>query len=201
MEAILDGAAQVFARRGYAGATTNHIAARAGLAVGSLYQYFPSKDAILVALVRRHMREGTELLGSLLGEAPAEPPGGALHPLLRRFVDAMVALHAHDPVLHRVLFEEAPHPREVLDELRRIEDAAAAAVELLLRGHPEVRVPDPSAAAWMVVQIVEALTHRHVLHAGPVRSADAFAAELTALLGAYLTSRPQDGRSRSVRAP
>ena len=51
-------AAQVFARRGYAGATTNHIAERAGVSIGSLYEYFPSKDALLVALMEAHIRGG-----------------------------------------------------------------------------------------------------------------------------------------------
>jgi AcrR family transcriptional regulator len=50
VEAILEAAAQVFERYGYAAGTTNRIAGRAGVAIGSLYQYFRNKDAILVAL-------------------------------------------------------------------------------------------------------------------------------------------------------
>lgn len=43
-EAILDGAAQVFGQLGYAGTTTNKVAERAGVSIGSLYQYFPSSS-------------------------------------------------------------------------------------------------------------------------------------------------------------
>lgn len=55
---VLDAAAQVFAERGYA-ATTNEIAARAGVSIGSLYQYFADKDALLVALAERHLAADT----------------------------------------------------------------------------------------------------------------------------------------------
>ena len=49
VEAIVGAATQVFERHGYAAGTTNRIAERAGVSIGPLYQYFPNKDAILVA--------------------------------------------------------------------------------------------------------------------------------------------------------
>lgn len=61
VERILDAAAHVFGERGYA-ATTNQIAERAGLSIGSLYQYFPDKDAILAALYERHLDRVARLL-------------------------------------------------------------------------------------------------------------------------------------------
>ena len=51
MEAILGAAAQVFEARGYASGTTNRIAETAGVSIGTLYQYFPSKEALVVALL------------------------------------------------------------------------------------------------------------------------------------------------------
>ncbi len=65
-EAILQAAAQVFERRGYAAATTNRIAERAGVSIGSLYQYFPNKAAILVALSERHLQQGIARLAPLI---------------------------------------------------------------------------------------------------------------------------------------
>src|ERR1700722_1032131 len=62
VEAILEAASQVFERHGYAHASTNRIAERAGVSIGSLYQYFPNKDAILVALARRHLTDGMAVL-------------------------------------------------------------------------------------------------------------------------------------------
>lgn len=48
---IMQAAAQVLQRRGYTGFTTNHVAERAGVSIGSIYQYFPDKDALLTAMV------------------------------------------------------------------------------------------------------------------------------------------------------
>ena len=57
VEHLLDVAAQVFEEVGYATATTNAIAARAGVPIGSLYQFFPNKEAVLDALVNRYLDE------------------------------------------------------------------------------------------------------------------------------------------------
>ena len=55
VEEILSAAAQVFEARGYAAGTTNRIAERAGVSIGTLYQYFPSKEAIAVALLETYL--------------------------------------------------------------------------------------------------------------------------------------------------
>lgn len=68
VECILDAAVHVFGEKGYA-ATTNHVAERAGLSIGSLYQYFPDKDALLAALHARHL---DQVALHLLGRGPAQ---------------------------------------------------------------------------------------------------------------------------------
>lgn len=57
-ERILNSAAHVFAEYGYAAGTTNRIAEHAHMSIGSLYQYFPNKDAILAELLVRHIDRG-----------------------------------------------------------------------------------------------------------------------------------------------
>lgn len=64
VERILDAAAHVFAERGYAG-TTNQVAERADISIGSLYQYFEDKAALLLALHQRHLDAiATDLVGA-----------------------------------------------------------------------------------------------------------------------------------------
>ena len=184
VEAILVAAAQVFRRQGYAGATTDRIAERAGVSVGSLYQYFPNKDAILVALTERHIDEGFALVRKLLAEALVDL--ASLESLLRRFVVAMIALHEHEPELHRVLFEEAPLPSSVRRQLRKRENEFATEICELLDAHPEVRMQDPKLSAYVLVQTVDALVHNFILHPPEGIDADSLTEEIVRMLHVHL---------------
>ena len=183
--AILQAAARIFVRHGYAGATTNRIAETAGVSIGSLYEYFPNKDAILVVLVERHLSDGEAMLGEVAADIQAGRVVG-LRAIVRRFVEAMVALHAAEPKLHRVLFEEAPRPPMVRRRIRAIEDRVVEGLALLLASDPNVRVADPKRAALIIAQVVDSLTHRWVLdepaHDAPTQLID----ELVALVLGYL---------------
>lgn len=68
VERILDAAARIFHEEGYAGATTNEIADEARVSVGSLYQYFPNKHAIVVALHDQDVREGLDRVTAILDD-------------------------------------------------------------------------------------------------------------------------------------
>ena len=103
---ILDAAARVFATHGYARGTTNRIAERAGVSIGSLYEYFPSKDAILAALAEAHVAD----IRAMLRDAVGGLTGGRadLETTVRAVVEVTVKLHAAAPTLHRVFYEESP---------------------------------------------------------------------------------------------
>jgi AcrR family transcriptional regulator len=184
VEAIAEAAAQVFARYGYAAGTTNRIARRAGISIGTLYQYFPNKDAILVALVERHVREGERIVGSLLVELieRSPPPREALERLLR----ALLELHRHEPKLHRVLFEEAPRSPELRARLEQIFEQVSVGLERYLVDRPEVTVADARLAAQLVVQTIEAITHGLVIHPRADVAPDQYARETATMLERYL---------------
>lgn len=180
----MEAAAQVFERHGYAAGTTNRIAERAGVSIGSLYQYFDGKDALLLAVARQHLADGAAVLAPLLARlastSPPEPD-----PALRELVRAVVALHRDRPRLHRLLFEEAPLPTELRDEVVALEATAAAAVAAYLRARP-APPPDPDLTARLLVQAVETLAHRFVLHPDGRTDEDVFVAETARLLAAGL---------------
>ena len=181
---LLEAAARVFECHGYGKGTTNRIAEEAGLSVGSLYQYFPNKDAILVELARAHIQEGEALIAARFADPdlPADLEGRA-----RVFVEAAVANHMDQRRLHEVLFEQAPWSPEVVAELRAFEDRTIAAAEALLATDPSVRVPDIHAAATMVVGTIESLTHRFVVSQTDSLSVSVFVDETVALVSRYLT--------------
>jgi AcrR family transcriptional regulator len=183
--AILEAAVQVFAKHGYAAGTTIRIAERAGVSVGSLYQYFPNKDALLVALTERHIAQSHAGIRDVLEEI--ETHDLSLDAIVTRIVDAMVELHLVEPKLHRVLFEEIPKKAAIQSLKDSSEEALLARVERLLARHPEVNVRNTKLAALMVAQTVESLCHWYVLDAPPIGVSDrVFAREVTSLLCGYL---------------
>lgn len=187
VETILRAAAQVFASRGYAAATTNHIAARAGVSIGSLYEYFPGKDALLVALTDAHIAEGEAILTAVWDDVHSSRD---VAEVVRRFARAMFDLHAHDRALHRLLFEEAPLPRRTRQRVAAIETAIAARLEAYLRAHRRITRRDPALAATVIVQCIEALTHKLIVHGEGPLAAEPLVEEMVALVTAYLAAPP-----------
>jgi AcrR family transcriptional regulator len=185
VKAILEAAAQVFERHGYATGTTNRIARRAGVSIGTVYQYFPNKDAILVALVHQHLAESTAALQPHLQRLAS---GAGFEDVLLDIVHAMVAMHALQPALHRVLFEETQLPPTLRKELDELEDQLTDLVAQALATDPST-VPDERLMARIVVSTIEGLTHRLVLRPMPAVTTDAIAREITGLVCAYLQSR------------
>lgn len=184
---ILEAAARVFADRGYAGGTTNHIAGVAGMSIGSLYQYFPNKDSILAELMREHIKDGSLAVANRLIAVGGMPT--ALDAKLRLFVEGLVAVHIGDHRLHRVLFEEAPRPTDIVETLRATDTWAIAACEQMLASSPEVRVADLELAARMVTTTIESLVHRFVARDGETLDTARFTDEVVRMLVGYLTSQ------------
>ncbi len=186
IEDVLTAAAQVFEAHGYAAGTTNRIAERAGVSIGTLYQYFPNKEALAVALLERHLADGMTQMADWVARCVAEPRG--LHDTLHVFVEGMLDLHADRPRLQHILLEETPLPPRLHDAMLRAEREAAKTVAGLLRLQPEVRRKNLEQASHLAVQTVETLTHRFAAHPDQGLSRRAFATELVAMLEAYFAS-------------
>lgn len=183
-ERILTAAARVFARHGYAAGTTDRIAAAAKLSIGSLYQYFPNKDAILVALTQAHLDEAAQSLRAAYARIESGPV--PLAAWLPGIVGAVVTSHGSNPRLHQVLFQEAPHPPELLERLHQAEHEAIGAVAGLLSRDPELRLPSVVDTARLVVATIESLTHWHIGHHPEELDAVRLTGQIVALLSGYL---------------
>ncbi|WP_439528100.1 TetR/AcrR family transcriptional regulator [Pannonibacter sp.] len=94
-DAILEASARILEEDGIARFTTNRIAERAGVSIGSLYQYYPSKEAILAALIRGLHEELLEDLGAAIKGATGRPFATAIEMLLK----ASLLHHARRPAL------------------------------------------------------------------------------------------------------
>jgi AcrR family transcriptional regulator len=101
---ILDAVIRLLKRR-TSGITTNSIAEAAGVSIGSVYQYFPNKRAIFIALHERHIRQVDRVLQRKISESAGEP----LDRLVSHLMDGMIEVHASDPELAALLDSEVPH--------------------------------------------------------------------------------------------
>ncbi|WP_019548207.1 TetR/AcrR family transcriptional regulator [Streptomyces sulphureus] len=182
---ILDAAAHVFAEYGYAAGTTNRIAEQARVSIGSLYQYYPNKDAILVELLTRHLDAG-------MAESPLEqeqPLSESVEGIMRRYVRGTIDNHRDDPKLLRVMVEQGPRSQELLERATRGERRRIARTRRLFRDHPQVRVADVDIAARLVVSTVEMGVHK-VMAGTPGVDIARFENELVTMLTRYLTGDP-----------
>lgn len=184
VEAILDAAAGVFGERGYGGGTTNHIAERAGVSIGSLYQYFPNKDAILAGLMERHVSDGRREMTVWIARASRDGQSPQL--LVRGLIEIMVSDALIDPGLHRVLLEASLRSPSVLEQSREIVDGMVRIVESALTGMPGVRVPDPRLASLLATVTGFVLTHWFILQGREASERDRFVEELADMLTRYL---------------
>jgi len=182
--ALLKATAHILVKEGYESASTNRIAAAAGVSIGSLYQYFPSKEALVAAVVDRHMQEMLELLRAAVDRVREQPVEAATRELVKVMIDA----HRVDPRLHRALVEQVPRVGR-LENVRAIDREAYTLIRAYLEAHrDELRVADLDVASFVCVATVEALTHAAVVNRPEVLSdkSGVFAEEVTRLVVGYL---------------
>src|SRR5882672_3979168 len=99
VDVILAATARILVKEGFDKASTNRIAETAGVSIGSLYQYFPSKEALVAAVIDRHNQDLIQIVRGALAEIAAQPVATAM----RKIVAVAIEAHRLDPKLHRVL--------------------------------------------------------------------------------------------------
>ncbi len=139
MAEILDAAADAFAELGYEKASTNAIAARAGISPGSLYQFFPSKEAVARALADRFVADMRAAHAAAF--ADADLAGMDLGELLDRVVDPLVAFNLANPGF-KALFARPDMPSALAESSQPIQAAMLGQVESIL----DARVPGQAPA-------------------------------------------------------
>ncbi len=165
--------------------TTNQIAERAGVSVGTLYEYFDGRRAILHALYRGHSAQIRELFVRVSSPHAGAPVSEAVP----RFIDALAQAHAIAPRLHILLVREMLADGGEL--MAEVQDPARALFEAWLRQHEhEVRPTDLATAAGLITVTVEGAIHLQLL-ADPARLRDVgWRAEVTDLVLRYLLDDP-----------
>ena len=193
VDALLEATTRILIKEGYDRASTNRIAEVAGVSIGSLYQYFPSKEALVAAVIDRHTQNISEMTRNALVKAAALPIEAAA----REFVSVAIDGHRVNPKLHGVLAEQIPHVGRLNNIEANVREGYALVRGYLEAHRDEVDVADLDLAAFVLVTVVEALTHAAVLRRPDILSdekADRFVDDVTRLLVRYLgMSRERPG--------
>jgi AcrR family transcriptional regulator len=155
VEAILDAVVRILKREGFAAVSTNRIAEVAGVSIGSVYQYFPDKGAIFVALHQRHIDEIDRLIETTL----VENASSSLEALIRSLIEGMIAAHTGDPELFALMMTEVPHRADGTKPIAvRMHGAFRLALAPRLKKGSNL-----DKTVFIVTNMVESLSHGAVL--------------------------------------
>jgi AcrR family transcriptional regulator len=182
VERILAAGRSVVLRDGYDAASTNRIAAEAGISPGSLYQYFPNKDAVLSAIVGRYSDDVSERITAALADRFDETGPEMVRATLEALLDAL----EENSELLRIVADEVPR-NENRARAEALEQGVTGLVSAYLAARPPELRSDlaPTTAAWILVRAIENLAVRYVLERPPVDRAT-FVSELERLVAGYL---------------
>lgn len=188
LERIVDSAAEVFAEVGFEAATMEAIAARADTSIGSVYQFFPNKRALLYAIAIRYAERVQDLFDDLTSVEGDE----SWDAFLDRTLDALVAFHRREPGFRALVRNWSSQEFLAQDEasMKEFTKRTAALIAARLPTMPETR---RTVIATVLVESVSGL-----LISTSRRASDAIIAEWKAMLHRWLA--PYATSSRAPRA-
>ena len=185
VDALIEATARILVHDGFEKTSTNRIAEVAGVSVGSLYQYFPSKEALVAAVIDRHNEEIMGIVRMALIEVADLPVDKAV----RRLVTVAIEAHRINPKLHRVLAEQIPRTGQLADV-----EAFNREVHNLVRTYlesrrKEMRKIDLDIATFICVSTIESVAHNTVLNQAemlPEKTVKVLVDETTRMVVGYL---------------
>lgn len=183
---LLEAGQRLFVARGYHETSSKRIAREAGVSIGSFYNYFPDKKALLLELHREHAKQVHDSILAIL--EPSGPPEGEIdaRQVVEKLIDAAFAAHTLSPALHRVI-ESMRYTDEDFARLDREarEYETSRLVSLFEMQQDSLRVDDFEAAASVISGAVEDAIHRRLLFGGRI-SEDRLKRALVDMLIRYL---------------
>ena len=169
VERILDAATRVLEDVGYHGASTNRIAAEAGVSPGSVYQYFTDKDEIVATIIKRLIDDFAEGVAPALRHAATRDPASGVRTVLESVLDVL----EQNAVLLRALIDRVPaaDQAEALRPVRaRISDFIYQTLVTL--NHTPPHEDDLDRLTWTILELTQHLPVRYVLDRPPIARAD-----------------------------
>jgi AcrR family transcriptional regulator len=146
---ILRATAHLLNKKPYGEVSTNHIAKKTGISVGTLYKYYPNKDAILADLSLEFMQDDAALFGRLFEESARSRQ--AKSALVETLVEALMVLHRDDAQVRGVVYQN-------LERLKLLDSAQSATQQIHAQGTAAVPGLDP-VKTWVAISAINAAVH------------------------------------------
>jgi AcrR family transcriptional regulator len=198
---ILEAAAHVLARDGAHRFTTGRVAERAGVSVGSLYQYFPNKEAILFRLQVEEWKETGGMLQDILADR-SRPPAERLRAVVRAFFRSEVV----EAPLRVALSDAVPLYRDAPEVRQHGQDAKRRVMTFMREVMPGVRLAQRQRAAEIITMAMETVGKKISEQGRSPAAVDDFAAATGDMLCAYLdklvaeaANKKRHSRKREIR--
>ena len=185
VDAILEATAQILIELGYNRLTTTRVAERAGVSIGSLYQYFPAKQSLIAALAERTLDRAVAAMAAA-ASGPGDPTTR-----LEATLDALLAVKGENPALSLVL------PAALLEVAGRegvagvLEEAQVIVSGLLRDAAPHLTAPQRSQAAFAIVHGINGVIDGALQSPNPDLTAPWLRTELLNLALGYLSRLSQ----------
>ena len=185
VDSILGAAAQILGNLGFDSATTNRIAERAGISIGSLYQYFPNKESLAGALIDRKLEEHAARFEKRLAEVRDHPPRKMIEEMVRE----IVPLYLDNRKLMRVLATQIPRIDRIPSVMRvRRRVCEILATELRARSK-EIQNSDPEMAAFVIINGIMGIIQTTIYDESLDLDQDRLCREIVLMVEGYLVKR------------
>ncbi|MBW7833962.1 MAG: TetR family transcriptional regulator [Simplicispira suum] len=189
VDVIFEATLQVLLAGGATRLTTTRVAERAGVSVGTLYQYYPHKQALLYAVLERHLLRVGTAVGAAAQAAHGKPLAAMVGDVVQAFVRAKTERVDESRALYAVAGE-----LDTAGLVQSVEKQGRRVVAAMLATAPDARFDQPDITAWMFTAALIGPT-RNVLESGaPPRMVRALPQQLLSLCLGYLereARRPQ----------
>ncbi|WP_394766736.1 TetR/AcrR family transcriptional regulator [uncultured Paludibaculum sp.] len=181
VDAILEATIQVLLQVGKERLTTTKVADRAGVSVGTLYQYFPNKSALLQAVLRRHLTEITEAVELVCTEQQGATPRQMATALITAFLQAKMK-----DARKSVAFYSVSSHVDGAKILRQMRARADRAIIRMLETACEPLMADPQLVAGLVQGAMTGVSQRLLESNTPADQFETLRDELIFLVCAYI---------------
>lgn len=190
VDALHIAAIQVLTREGLSRCTTTRIATRAGMSVGSLYQYYPNRDALLAAVLRKHL----DGIAGAVEQACRECRGKPVAEMASALTTAFLAAKLRNPQESKALYAVAEE-RGGADQVVRLRKRIVAAVAAMLTSAPDAHFDDPAMASMIALSALVGPVRILLEGRAPAGFEAGLEEQLVLLLSAYFQAhRPRPHR-------